>query len=345
MLGEALKKLVAKEDLTVQEAEGAMMDIMSGKSTDAQIAAFLIALRMKGETVEEITGCARAMISNALPFELSANEDGTPCYAIDTCGTGGDGGRTFNVSTAVALVAAASGVKVAKHGNRTVSGKSGSADVLKELGFNIIMEISSSQACFELTGMAFLFAQKYHVAMKNAAPVRSELALRTIFNILGPLTNPANIKGQVLGVFDGALTHTLAEVLLRLGRERAMVVHGLDGLDEITTTGDTLVSELKDGKITDYTINPEKFGLPLSSMKDLRGGEPRENAEIIINILKGEKGPKRDLVVINTAAALYTAKVVTGVKEGVSAAEELIDSGRAFKKYLELLEFNRRVTA
>ena len=344
MLVNAIKKLVMKESLTLQEAEAAMNDIMSGNATASQIAAFLIALRMKGETVDEITGCAKAMKSNAVAFGISREGDNSNCYAIDTCGTGGDGGRTFNVSTAVAVIAAAAGIKVAKHGNRAVSSKSGSADVLRELGFNIDMEPSDSEACFENTGMAFLFAQKYHIAMRNAAPVRSELGMRTIFNILGPLTNPANIKGQVLGVFDGSMTHTIAEVLLRLGRERAMVVHGLDGLDEITTTGDTLVSEVKDGKVIDYTLNPQQFGLPIAAMEELSGGDAKENAEIILNIFKGEKGAKRDIVVLNSAAALYTGKVVSCLDEGVSKAQELIDNGEAFKKYLQLVEFNRRVT-
>lgn len=345
VLVDAIKKLVMKESLTLQEAEAAMNDIMSGNSTASQIAAFLIALRMKGESVEEITGCAKAMKSNALTFGLSKEDNASECYAIDTCGTGGDGGRTFNVSTAVAIVAAAAGIKVAKHGNRAVSGKSGSADVLRELGFDINMNTSDSEACFENTGMAFLFAQKYHVAMKNAAPVRSELGMRTIFNILGPLTNPANIKGQVLGVFDGTMTHTIAEVLLRLGREKALVVHGVDGLDEITTTGDTLVSEVKNGQVIDYIINPQQFNMKVAPMEELSGGDAKQNAEIILNIFKGEKSAKRDIVVLNSAAALYAGKAVSSLKEGVLTAQEILDSSKALKKYLELVEFNRRVTA
>jgi anthranilate phosphoribosyltransferase len=345
VLNDAIKKLVLKEDLTLLEATAAMNDIMLGNSTPSQIGAFLIALRMKGESVEEITGCANAMKSNALPFKLATKEKNEECYAIDTCGTGGDGGRTFNVSTAVAMIAAAAGIKVAKHGNRAVSGRSGSADVLTELGFNINMETSDAESCFEETGMAFLFAQKYHIAMKNAAPIRKELGMRTIFNILGPLTNPANIKGQVLGVFDGDITHTLAEVLLKLGRERAMVVHGMDGLDEITTTGCTKVSEVKEGRVIDYIINPEELGIPISTIDEIAGGEANENAKIILDILKGKKGAKRDIVIVNSAAALYTGKIVNNLKDGITAAEDIVESGKAFRKYLELVDFNKKVMA
>lgn len=337
MLQEAIKKVIDKQNLTEEEAFASMNDIMGGSATPAQIASFLTAMRMKGETIDEITGCAKSMKSNALAF----NHDGDD-FSIDTCGTGGDGGKTFNVSTAVAIIAAAAGIKVAKHGNRAVSSKSGSADVLTELGIKIDLETEKSEASLRDTGMAFLFAQKFHVAMKNAAPVRRELGVRTIFNILGPLTNPANIKGQVLGVFDGKLTHVLAEVLVKLGREKALVVHGEDGLDEITTTTVTKVSEVKDGKVIDYVINPEDFGMAVAKPEDITGGDSKDNAKIIIDILKGAKGPKRDLLVLNSAAALYVGNAAKDLKEGIKLAEELLDSGKAYEKLKNISEYSQR---
>lgn len=337
VLSEAFKKVIVKENLSSDEAEAAMNDIMTAQCTPAQVGAFLTALRMKGETIEEITGCALAMKGNAIPFELKEED-----YAIDTCGTGGDGGKTFNVSSAAAIVAAAAGVKVTKHGNRAVSSKSGSADVLAQLNINIELDNEDSKKCFESTGMTFLFAQKYHTAMKNVGPIRKDLGVRTIFNILGPLTNPANIKGQVLGVFDAELTNPIAKVLMKLGRERAMVVHGEDGLDEITTTALTKVSEIRNGEIIDYFINPEDYGIKLSKLEDIEGGDSKENAEIIKRILKGEKGPKRDIVVLNSAAALYVGKIVDSLKDGIKAAEEVIDSGKAYEKLVQLAENSKR---
>lgn len=341
MLTDALKKVVARENLSFLEAEQCMNEIMTGKCTPSQIGAFLIAMRMKGETIDEIAGCAKAMKGNAEQFLLRDES----VYAIDTCGTGGDGGRTFNISTSVALIAAAAGIKVAKHGNRAVSSKSGSADVLKEIGINIEMTPSQSNTCLMETGMTFLFAPSYHKAMKYAGGVRAELGMRTIFNVLGPLTNPAAIKGQVLGVFDGNLTHSLAEVLLRLGKERALVVHGEDGLDEITTTTITKVSEVKDGRVIDYHVNPEEYNIKLSTMEDISGGDPKENAGILLDILQGKKGAKRDIVLLNSAAALYVGKAAENFKEGIELAKQLIDSGKAFAKLTELIEFSRRVTA
>jgi anthranilate phosphoribosyltransferase len=343
MLNSAIKKIVTKENLTTEEAEKAMNAIMSGDCAPSQIGAFLIGLRMKGETIDEITGCAVAMKQNAKAFDISFHDNNKEkTLVIDTCGTGGDGANTFNISTAVSIIAAAAGIKVAKHGNRAVSSKSGSADVLAELGFNIEVDTVESQECLKETGMTFLFAQKYHPAMRHAGPVRKELATRTIFNILGPLTNPANIKGQVLGVFDGSLTHSLAEVLLRLGRERALVVHGKDGLDEITITSETLISEVKDGEVIDYIINPEDYGISLcSNAEDLKGGDAKENAAIIVNILKGEKGPKRNIVLINAAAALYVGKAVDSLKDGVKLAEELIDSGAAYERLGQIINFSK----
>lgn len=337
MLQEAIKKVAIKESLTEKEAYSAMNEIMEGKGTNSQIGAFLMGLRMKGEKVEEITGFARAIRDNAVPLKLKSD------YVIDTCGTGGDGGKTFNISTAVAIIAAAAGVKIAKHGNRAVSSKSGSADVLEELGFNINLQPEEAKKCIDEKGMAFLFAQKYHSAMKNAAMPRKELGIRTVFNILGPLTNPSFVKGQILGVYDKKLTNPVAQVLLNLGCERAMVVSGGDGLDEITTTTITYVSELKDGKVMDYTINPEDFEIELASIEDIKGGSAEENGEIILEVLKGNKGPKRNIVVLNSAAALYIGKACESIKAGVKLAEKLIDSGAAYDKLKELVEYSKNV--
>ena len=330
MLKQVINKIIAKENLTEEEAYTFMNKIMKGEATEAQIGGFLVGLRMKGETIEEITGCARAMRDNARPLSLVSR------YAIDTCGTGGDGGKTFNISSVCAVIAASGGVKVAKHGNRAVSSQSGSADVLTELGININVEPEEAVKLIEEKGMAFLFAQSYHLAMKNAAAPRREIGTRTIFNILGPLTNPAFVKGQILGVFSKDLTNTVAKVLGKLGAERALVVHGEDGLDEITTTGFSYVSELKDGIVFDYKIYPEDFGIKRATIEEISGGTAKDNASIILNVLKGAKGPKRDIVVLNTAAALYIGKVCETIKAGVGLAEELIDSGKAFRKLQEL---------
>jgi anthranilate phosphoribosyltransferase len=337
VLKEAIKKIIVKQNLKEKEAYDAMNEIMLGNAANSQIGAFLIGLRMKGETAEEITGFAKAMRDNALPLKLKAE------YAIDTCGTGGDGGKTFNISTAVAVMAAAAGVKVAKHGNRAVSSKSGSADVLEKLGFNINLEPEAAGDCIDEKGMAFLFAQKYHNAMKNVAAPRKELGTRTVFNLLGPLTNPAFVKGQILGIYDKDLTHIMAKVLLNLGCERAMVVCGEDGLDEITTTSLTYVSELKNGEISDYTINPENFEIRLSNSYDIAGGSAEENAEVILEVLQGKKGAKRDIVILNSAAALYVGKVCQSMNEGVKMAEELIDSGKVYKKMNELIEYSNSI--
>lgn len=330
MLKNTISKIVSNSNLTEEEAYVSMNEIMLGEATASQIGGFLIGLRMKGETTAEITGCAKAMRANAKKVELGS------AYAIDTCGTGGDGGKTFNISSAAAIIAAAADIKVAKHGNRAVSSKSGSADVLKELGINIDLDPEMAANTIMKKGMAFLFAQNYHLAMKNAAGPRRELGTRTIFNILGPLTNPAFVKGQVLGIFNKDLTHPVAEVLRELGVERALVVHGIDGLDEITTTGLTYISELKEGKVVDYIINPEDFNMKRSEAEDISGGTSKENAEIILKILKGEKGAKRDIVILNSAAALYVGKVCESLSEGVNLATEIIDSGKALKKLEEL---------
>lgn len=333
MLQEIIEDVIGGNDLGEKEAYASMNEIMHGRATDSQIGGFLIALRMKGETSKEITGFARAMRDNALTLKLDSD------YVIDTCGTGGDGGKTFNISTAAAIVAAAAGVKVAKHGNRAVSSKSGSADVLEKLGFDINLNPEDARRSIDENGMAFLFAQKYHSAMKNVAGPRKELGTRTVFNLLGPLTNPAFVKGQVLGVYDKDLTHLTAEVLMNLGCERALVVHGEDGLDEISTTSRTYASELKDGNIKDYTINPEDFDIKVSSMDDIAGGTAFENAKSIVEILKGGKGPKRDIVLLNSGAALYIGKASRSIAEGIDMAGEIIDSKKAYEKLQELVNY------
>ncbi|MGF7399435.1 anthranilate phosphoribosyltransferase [Thermoanaerobacterium thermosaccharolyticum] len=335
MLKEAIEKIVIGENLTESEAKSAMDSIMKGEPSSALIGGYLIGLRMKGETVDEITGSAKSMIGNAVRLKLDSP------YVIDTCGTGGDGGRTFNISTAVAIITSSAGVKIAKHGNRAVSSKSGSADVLSELGVKIDLEPEITKKFIDDVGFGFLYAPKYHSAMKNVAPIRRELGLRTVFNILGPLTNPASAKGQVLGVYDKKLTHVLAEVLLKLGCERALVVYGNDGLDEITTTTTTTVSEVKNGTVIDYTIDPHDYGINLSRDTDINGGDSKENAKIILDILEGQKGPKRDIVVLNSAAALYVGKAVDNIKEGVMLAEHLIDSGAALGKLNEILSYQK----
>lgn len=331
MLNEVIKKATAFEDLTEEEAYAAVNKIMDGSVEPAQMAAFLVALKMKGETADEITGAARAMREHALKVKLKSQ------YAIDTCGTGGDGAKTFNISTAAAIIAAAGGVKVAKHGNRSVSSKSGSADVLSKLHIDIELNQEEVEKSIDEKGMGFIFAQGYHKAMKNVGPVRKQLGVRTLFNILGPITNPCDLKGQVLGVYDRKLIDVVSKVLLKLGRERAIVMNGSDGLDEITTTGETYVNEIRGDEIKSYTITPEEFGIKRASLSDIEGGTPEENAEIILDILKGKNGPKRDIVVLNSAAALYVGKVVDDLKTGVKLAEKLIDEGIAYKKYQQLI--------
>lgn len=331
MLSKVIKKVTAFEDLTEDEAYGAVNKIMDGSVEASQMAAFLVALKMKGETADEITGAARAMREHALKVTLKCQ------YAIDTCGTGGDGAKTFNISTAASIVAAAGGVKVAKHGNRSVSSKSGSADVLSKLNINIELGEKEVEKSIDEKGMGFIFAQVYHKAMKNVGPVRKQLGVRTLFNILGPITNPCDLKGQVLGVYDRKLIDVVSKVLVKLGRERAIVIHGSDGLDEITITGETYVNEIKGKEIESYTITPEEFGIKRASLSEIEGGTPEENAEIILDILKGKKGPKRDIVVLNSAAALYVGKAVDDLKTGVKLAEKLIDDGAAYKKYQQLI--------
>lgn len=334
MVREAISKLVEGRNLSEDEIVAALNCIMEGEATPAQIGSFITALRIKGETIEEITGCAKVMRQKA--DRITVDKD----YFIDIVGTGGDCSYTFNISTAAAFVTAAGGVTVAKHGNRSVSSKSGSADVLESLGVNISLEPQKVKECIEKIGIGFMFAQTFHKSMKYAAGPRRELGIRTIFNILGPLTNPASAKGQLLGVFNEKLTEPLAHVLSNLGVENALVVYGMDGMDEISLSAQTKVSELKNGKVDTYFLNPEDYGMKRVNKEELVGGDSKENAKIILSILNGDRGPKRDIVVLNAAAALYVGRATKDIQSGIAMAEELIDSGKALNKLNELKEFS-----
>ncbi len=329
---EYINKVVEQQDLEKEEAEEAMKTIMSGGATDAQIAAFLTALRIKGETVEEISACAKIMRDFAATIHPKV--EGT---LVDTCGTGGDKIKTFNISTISAFVVAGAGIPIAKHGNRSVTSKSGSADLLEALGVKIDLTPQQVEKNIEDIGIGFMFAPGFHSAMKHAIGARREMGIRTVFNILGPLTNPAHAQAQVLGVYDQDLTEIMANVLGELGTERAVVVHGLVSLDEISTVGETQVSELNDKVVTTYTIKPEDYGIKRANLYELVGGDPTDNARIAKKILKNkEKGPKRDIVLLNAAAGIYVGGKADSISEGISIAEESIDSGNAYKK-LELL--------
>ncbi len=329
---EAIKKAISKEDINQADAYKVALDIMSGEATEAQIGSLLTALRMKGETVDEITGFVKAMRDKVT--KINAPEE----YLIDTCGTGGDGAGTFNISTISAIVAAGAGCNVAKHGNRSVSSNCGSADLLKELGVNIENPPEKVEKCIEEVGVGFLFAPLLHPAMKYAIGPRREMGVRTIFNILGPLTNPASAKRQLLGVYSKDLASPIANVLANLDSVHCMVVHGEDGLDEITTTGKTYVSELKDGKITEYTISPEDFGMTVKSSEDLKGGAPETNAKIALDLLGGGTGGKRDITILNSGAAIYVSGKASNLAEGIEKAKESIDSGKASKTLEKLIE-------
>ncbi|MEE9490812.1 MAG: anthranilate phosphoribosyltransferase, partial [Dehalococcoidia bacterium] len=298
MIKEALAKIVSGSDLTLAEAKEVMKEIMQWDTTPAQIGSFLTALRMKGETADEIAGCAQAMRENAIEVKPEQN------VLVDTCGTGGDGSGTFNISTTVAFVAAGAGLAVAKHGNRSVSSRCGSADLLQALGVNLEMSAEQVARCIDEVGIGFLFAPLLHPAMKHALGPRKEIGLRTIFNILGPLSNPAQAKRQLLGVYDGNLTELMAEVLRTLGAEHAFVVHGSDGLDELSVTGPNKVSRLYDGHIETYYLDPQELGLPRARLSDLAGGTTEDNAAITMALLRDEQGPKRDIVLLNAAAVL-----------------------------------------
>jgi len=336
MMKDIIKKVVDRKNLTRQEAALTMDTIMRGEATPSQIAAFITALRMKGETVDEITGCAEKMREHAINIKPRQTN------LVDTCGTGGDVSGTFNISTVSAFVVAGAGIPVAKHGNRSVSSKCGSADVLEALGVKVDIEPKQVEECINKVGIGFLFAPKFHQAMKFAMPPRKEIGIRTVFNILGPLTNPAKASAQVLGVFNPDLTEVMATVLGNLGIKRAMVVHGMDGLDEISISDKTKVSEQKNGKVKTSFIKPEDFGMKKGKKEDILGGSINENVKIAYAVLKGEeKGPKRDVVLINAAAAIYVGGKAKDLKEGVKLAAKSIDSGAAYKKVEELIQFTK----
>jgi anthranilate phosphoribosyltransferase len=336
MIKEAINLLVQGIHLSEAETAACMNEIMEGRATDAQIGAFLIALRIKGETVDEITGAARIMREKVAAIKAPEN-------VLDTCGTGGDMSHTFNISTATAIVTAAAGVPVAKHGNRSVSSRSGSADVLEALGVKIDLSPDKVQQCLFETGFGFLFAPLFHPAMRYAIGPRKEVGIRTIFNILGPLTNPAGAQRQILGVFAAKLTEPLARVLGNLGSKDTMVVHGEDGLDEITISDGTRVSRYKDGTVDTFYVTPEDFGLHRADVKSILGGDKDENARIMISVLDGEKGPKRDVVLMNTAAALVVAGRTENFKEAFLIASDAIDSGNARKKLQEIITVSHSV--
>lgn len=319
------------------QAVQAMSIIMEGEALPTQIASFLTALRMKGETVQEITGFARAMRAKSLRIRAREGE-----CVVDTCGTGGDGSGTFNISTAAALVAAGGGLTVAKHGNRSVSSRSGSADVLEALGVNVNLAPEKAEVCLQEHGLAFLFAPLFHPAMKHALGPRKEIGFRTVFNLLGPLTNPAGATVHLLGLYREDLTQIVAEVLKNLGSKAAFVVHGRDHGDEISITGETTVCHLRDGAVVSYQIEPEEAGIKRASLESIQGGAPEKNAEILLKILRGEPGPPRDVVLLNGAAAFMIAGKAPNLREGVNMSREAIDSGRAMKKLLELIQFSNR---
>jgi anthranilate phosphoribosyltransferase len=327
MIQDAIARLLAGDHLDRDTAHGVMDQIMSGNATDAQIGGFLVGLRAKGETIDEIAGFAEVMRAKATPIALGSQASSRP--VVDTCGTGGDGSGTFNISTTVAFVAAGAGCTVAKHGNRAMSSKCGSADVLAELGVNVEATPDTVSRCLDEAGIGFLFAPALHGAMKHAIGPRKELGTRTVFNVLGPLTNPAGARCQLIGVFAAELTETMAGVLGALGSERAFVVHGSDGLDEITTTGSTRVSELRDGAVTTSELTPADLGVDSASAADLAGGDAAENAAILRAILDGEAGPKADIVLVNAAAAIAAAGLADDIAGGMSVARESIASGQA----------------
>ena len=332
MIKEAIIKLSKKQDLAYAEAEAVMDEIMSGQATPVQMSAYLTALALKGETIDEITASAAGMRAHCI--KLLHNLD-----VLEIVGTGGDGSNSFNISTTSSLVIAAGGVPVAKPGNRAASSKSGAADVLEALGVKIILTPERSAEILKKINICFLFAQNYHIAMKYVAPIRKELGIRTVFNILGPLSNPAGANMELMGVFDQSLVEPLAQVMANLGANRGMVVYGQDSLDEISMCAPTSVCEIRDGKFTSYEITPEQFGYERCEKGALTGGTPAENAEITKAILKGEeKGPKRQAVCLNAGAALYIAGKAASIEEGVKLAESLIDSGAALKKLGEFVE-------
>lgn len=332
----AIKRIIDGKGLTEQEAYDAIDQVMSGQATDAQIAGLLVALRVKGETVEEITGGARALAEKANRIHPKVP------FCVDPVGTGGDGTNTFNISSTAAIIAAAAGACVAKHGNRSVSSRSGSADFYESIGINIALSPAAVERCIEEIGFGFMFAPTFHPAMRFAGPVRKQLAVRNIFNILGPLSNPASANGQVLGVYDQAIMPFIAKTLQNLGEIHSMVVHGADGSDEITNTGVTYIIEVYPDRMEEYTITPEQFGMPVYKLEDLQGGTPSENVQISLAVLQGQKGAHRDIAVLNAAATIYVGQKAASLAEAVIMAEDAIDSGKAFAKLEEIRAFTNR---
>jgi anthranilate phosphoribosyltransferase len=336
---EGLARILDGHDLSKQDARAVMNQIMRGEATPAQIGGFLVALRLKGETAEEIAGCAEAMRAHVLAVHPKRDD------LVDTAGTGGDGAGTFNISTAAALVAAAAGAAVAKHGNRAVSSASGSADVLEALGFELELPAERIERSIDELGFGFLFAPSHHPAMRHAAPVRRELAARTVFNVLGPLTNPAGARAQVVGVYAPELVPTIATVLARLGARRAFVVHGAGGIDELSPAGPNLVCEVSGGKVRRREIDPRDFGVPRCKPKDLAGGSPAENAATIRDIFAGATGPKREAVLLNAGGAIAAGGHARDLKEGYAAAREALESGAAGERLEALIAFSQERVA
>ena len=335
MIREAIKKLLAHNDLTENESAAVMTEIMQGQASPSQMAAYLMGLRFKGETVDELVGSASSMRKHAIPAKINNIK------AIDLCGTGGDGKNTFNISTTAAFVVAGCGVKVAKHGNRAASSKCGSSDLLEELGITVNFTPEQVTHCIEKFGMGFMFAPLFHPAMKNVSAVRKELGIRTIFNILGPMVNPAGVTTQLIGVFNPRLLEKIASTLLRLGTKNATIVHGQGGYDEATTTDTNEVIFLRSNKILKSSIEPEKFGFSRARPETLKGGTPAENARITHRILEGESGPRADTVLLNAGLALYTAGAGDDLSAGIALARQSIKSGKAGKVLEQLVEFSR----
>jgi anthranilate phosphoribosyltransferase len=327
-----LNQLINQQDLSFDVMQSIMRQVMNGELSPAQISALLVALRIKGETVDEIAAAASVMRELSTKVEVAASR-----HLIDTCGTGGDGIQTFNVSTTSAFVAAAAGAKVAKHGGRSVSSVCGSADVLEALGVNVNQTPQQVANCINTLGVGFMFAPNHHSAMKHAAPVRKELGVRTMFNLLGPLTNPAHAKNQLLGVFSKNLTAKLAYTLQQLGSEHVMVVCGADGMDEISFAGDTYVAELKDGKVTEYIVNPQQFGLDLHNVSAIKVASALESKAMLLDVLSGKKGAARDIVLLNAGAAIYVAGLTPSLQAGIHHAAQMLDNGKALQKLQELV--------
>ncbi|WP_038603201.1 anthranilate phosphoribosyltransferase [Dehalobacter restrictus] len=332
----ALKKLSNREDLSAQLAYDSMTEIMSGEASEISMAAFLTALRLKGETIEEIYGTSKVMREKALKVACASEN------LVDTCGTGGDGAHTFNISTTAMFVAASNGVKIAKHGNRSITSKSGAADVLEALGIEIALTPEAIGKCIDQVGLGFMFAPHFHASMKYAMPVRKALGFKTIFNILGPLANPAAAPRQLIGVYDKSLVPVAAEVLNRHQAVHALIVHGSDGLDEITLTGSTYAAELKDGKVTEFVIHPEDYGFSYCTLQDLVGGTPQENAQITLDILAGGQGPKADTVILNAGAAIYVGGKAGSLQEGIEMARATVREKKALPVLNEFIAVTRQ---